>query len=51
MWFWTLGAYEVIRTMWQAEDCFSENFFKKFSELKNDLAKVRMPSSKMEKKE
>jgi hypothetical protein len=50
MWFWTLGAYEVIRTMCQAKECFSENFYKKISELKNDLAKVRIPSSKMEKK-
>lgn len=50
MWFWTLGAYEVIRTMCQAKVCFSENFYEKISELKTDLAKVRMPSSKMEKK-
>jgi hypothetical protein len=50
MWFWTLGAYEVIRTMCQAKECFSENFYEQISELKNDLAKARMPSSKMEKK-
>ncbi len=50
MWLWTLGAYEVIRTMCQAKECFSENFYEKISELKNDLAKARMPSSKMEKK-
>ncbi|CAG0965630.1 hypothetical protein METP2_01072 [Methanosarcinales archaeon] len=50
MWFWTLGAYEVIRTMCQAKVCFSESFYKKISELKNDLAKARMPSAKMEKK-
>lgn len=50
MWLWTLGAYEVVRTMCQAKECFSENFYKKISELKNDLAKARMPSSKMEKK-
>lgn len=50
MWLWTLGAYEVVRTMCQAKECFSENSYKKISELKNDLAKARMPSSKMEKK-
>ena len=50
MWFWTLGAYEVIRTMCQAKICFSESFYNKISELKNDLAKARMPSAKMEKK-
>ncbi|VVB90472.1 Uncharacterised protein [uncultured archaeon] len=50
MWFWTLGAYEVIRTMCQAKKCFSENFYEKISELKNDLAKARMSSSKMEMK-
>ncbi len=50
MWFWTLGAYEVIRTMCQVKECFSENFYEKISELKNDLAKARIPSSKMEKK-
>lgn len=51
MWFWTLGAYEVIRTMCQAKECFSENFYEKISELKKDLEKVRMPSAKMEKKQ
>ena len=50
MWFWTLGAYEVIRTMCQAEECFSDYFYQKISELKKDLAKARMPSSKMEKR-
>ncbi len=50
MWLWTLGAYEVVRTMCQAKECFSEKFYKKISGLKIDLAKVRMPSSKMEKK-
>ncbi len=50
MWFWTLGAYEVVRTMCQAKICFSENFYEKILELKNDLAKARMPRAKMEKK-
>ncbi len=36
--------------MCQAKICFSESFYKKISELKNDLAKARIPSAKMEKK-
>jgi len=49
-WFWTLGAYEMIRTMVQTKDCFSANINEKINELKQWLAKARMPSSKMEKK-
>lgn len=47
-WFWTLGAYEVVRTISQSKDCFSENFMEKIASLKRELAIVRMPSSKME---
>ena len=50
MWYWSLGAYEVVRTMCQAKDCFSNEFLDELKELKNLLAKVRMPSAKMEKK-
>lgn len=50
MWFWTLGAYEVIRTICAANDCFSECFINKLKPLKNKLAEARMPSSKMESK-
>lgn len=49
-WFWTLGAYEMIRTMAQTKDCFSANINVKINTLKQVLAKARMPSSKMEKK-
>ena len=49
-WFWTLGAYEMIRTMAQTKDCFSANINGKINTLKQVLAKARMPSSKMEKK-
>jgi len=49
MWFWILGAYEVIRTMCQARQCFSADFYRKISSLKKDLGEVRMPASKMEK--
>jgi hypothetical protein len=27
MWLWTLGAYEVVRTMCQANNCFSSEYF------------------------
>jgi len=47
-WFWTLGAYEVVRTISQAKVCFSDTFIQKIIELKKQLAIVRMPSAKME---
>ncbi len=49
MWLWTLGAYEIVRTMCQANSCFSPAFMTKLRPLKDRLAKVRMPDSKMEK--
>lgn len=48
MWLWTLGAYEVARTMCQARACFSARFFAAISDLKFDLERVRVPSTKME---
>lgn len=47
-WFWTLGAYEVVRTISQAKECFSDAFITKINILKKQLAIVRMPSAKME---
>jgi hypothetical protein len=49
MWLWTLGAYEVVRTMCQAKHCFSAEYLEKLHLLKKQLAKVRIPDSKMEK--
>jgi hypothetical protein len=49
-WLWTLGAYELIRTMSQASVCFSSDIFDQIQELKQELAIARMPSAKMEKK-
>jgi hypothetical protein len=49
MWFWLLGAYEVVRTMHQAKGCFSERLLQELSGLKRVLATVRMPAAKMEK--
>jgi hypothetical protein len=48
LWLWTLGAYEVIRTISQAKDCFSDLFIEKVNILKKQLAIVRMPNAKME---
>lgn len=47
-WLWTLGAYEVIRTISQAKECFSDSFIEKVNSLKKQLAIVRMPNAKME---
>ena len=49
MWFWSLGAYEIVRTMHQAKECFSERLVHDLSGLKKTLATVRMPAAKMEK--
>ncbi|MGO9231814.1 MAG: hypothetical protein ACLQKA_21690 [Bryobacteraceae bacterium] len=49
MWFWLLGAYEVVRTMHQANKCFSERLAQDLGALKKTLATVRMPAAKMEK--
>ena len=48
MWLWTLGAYEVIRTMCQARACFSASFHGAASDLKIELERVRVPNTKME---
>ena len=48
IWFWTLGAYEVVRTMCQADVCFSPQIFSDLKSLKKVLGEVRMPAAKME---
>jgi len=48
-WLWSLGAYEVIRTMHQAKSCFSDRVQNDLFALKKELAAVRMPNAKMEK--
>lgn len=48
MWFWTLGAYEVVRTMSQAKKCFSESAMIRINETKKHFARARMPAAKME---
>jgi hypothetical protein len=47
-WLWILGAYEVVRTMSQAKQCFSERAQIALGGIKKELSKVRMPSAKME---
>ncbi len=49
MWLWTLGAYEIVRTMCQAKNCFSQRAFDELVSLKKTLSTVRMPAAKMEK--
>ena len=49
MWFWTLGAYEVVRTMCQAEKCFTPELHAQLCSVKKDLAWTRMAAAKMEK--
>jgi hypothetical protein len=48
MWLWTLGAYEVTRTMCQSQRCFAPAFLERLSALKSDLEQVRVPNTKME---
>ena len=49
MWLWTLGAYEVVRTMCQAQKCFSQRVLDDLVRLKKNLSVIRMPAAKMEK--
>lgn len=49
VWLWTLAAYEIVRTMCQAKNCFDSDCNVSLQVLKKRLAKVRMPDSKMEK--
>lgn len=48
VWLWTLGAYEVTRTICQAHECFSPRFLAAVSVLKSELEQVRVPNTKME---
>ena len=47
-WLWLLGAYEVVRTMAQAPECFSPNLVEELRKLKKRLSKIRMPFAKQE---
>ncbi len=47
-WLWVLGAYEVLRTMAQAQGCFSAEVTHRVAEEKKKMARLRMPLSKQE---
>ncbi len=47
-WLWVLGAYEVVRTMCQAERCFTPRVRAELKGLKRRLAVLRMPFAKQE---
>jgi len=47
-WFWTLGAYEVVRTMCGAKKCLSGELLENLSQLKKKLSVLRIPFAKQE---
>jgi hypothetical protein len=47
-WLWVLGAYEIVRTMCQAEKCFSPRVANELKGFKRKLAILRMPFAKQE---
>ena len=47
-WLWTLGAYEIVRTMAQAKSCFSIKVNKRVLHYKRKIAKIRVPFAKQE---
>ena len=48
MWLWTLGAYEVTRTLSQAHASLSPSLHRAVTELKVELERVRVPITKLE---
>lgn len=47
-WFWILGAYEVVRTISQHQNCFCHPIRIEAQEIKRHLAELRMPFAKQE---
>ncbi len=47
-WLWTLGAFEVVRTMVSAKVCFSDDVQKQLLSFKNKLVKLRIPFAKQQ---
>jgi hypothetical protein len=47
-WLWVIGAYEITRTMCEAKVCFSNGLHARLTELKKELAVIRMPFAKQE---
>ena len=47
-WLWTLGAYEVVRTMAKAKSCFKPEVHERLICYKRKIAKIRIPFTKQE---
>ena len=49
-WLWTLGAYEIIRTMVEegGRGCFSDELFARLEEFKRRIERLRIPFAKQE---
>lgn len=47
-WLWTLGAFEVTRTMESAKACFSADVHSRFRDFKIRLVKLRIPFTKQQ---
>ena len=47
-WFWTLGGYEVLRTMDANSNCFDSTLQPEIRRLKHLLAEIRMPFAKQQ---
>jgi hypothetical protein len=45
-WFWTLGAYEIVRTMGGAKKCITPEMLAKLNQLKHKLGVLRIPFAK-----
>jgi hypothetical protein len=47
-WLWVLGAYEVIRTISQAGNCFSTTALQRIKSFKQRITQLRIPFAKQE---
>jgi hypothetical protein len=47
-WLWTLAAYEIVRTMCQAKQCFSDRLVSELAKLENELRLIRVVLAKQE---
>ena len=47
-WLWVLGAFEIVRTMCQAEKCFAQSLVAELKSLKRLLRAIRIPFAKQE---
>lgn len=47
-WLWVLGAYEVLRTMSENDDCFDEATAEEIHRHKRNMSKLRIPFAKQQ---